>query len=83
MGGISGTAKDGADSIVLSGGYEDDVDYGDEIVYTGHGGRHPSNGQQMILPPPKPKAAIRRAKHLFVDGHDGPTLSMQNQSLLR
>lgn len=37
MGGISGTAEAGADSIVLSGGYEDDVDYGDEIVYTGHG----------------------------------------------
>jgi putative restriction endonuclease len=47
MGGISGTAEEGADSIVLSGGYEDDVDYGDEIVYTGHGGRHPNNGQQI------------------------------------
>jgi putative restriction endonuclease len=41
------TAEDGADSIVLSGGYGDDVDYGDEIVYTGHGGRHPNNGQQI------------------------------------
>lgn len=47
MGGISGTAEAGSDSIVLSGGYEDDVDYGDEIVYTGHGGRHPNNGQQI------------------------------------
>ena len=36
--GISGTAKDGADSIVLSGGYVDDKDYGDYIIYTGHGG---------------------------------------------
>ncbi|MFH8409024.1 YDG/SRA domain-containing protein [Streptomyces sp. NPDC018019] len=36
--GISGTAKDGVDSIVLSGGYVDDV-YGDtEIIYTGEGG---------------------------------------------
>lgn len=37
--GISGTEKEGADSIVLSGGYEDDEDNGDIIIYTGHGGR--------------------------------------------
>jgi putative restriction endonuclease len=48
MGGISGTAGEGADSIVLSGGYEDDIDYGDEIVYTGHGGRDPKSGQQIV-----------------------------------
>ena len=36
--GISGSATEGANSIVLSGGYEDDEDYGDLIVYTGHGG---------------------------------------------
>ena len=47
MGGISGTAQGGADSIVLSGGYEDDLDYGDEIVYTGHGGRDPKTGQHI------------------------------------
>ncbi|MFI9238823.1 YDG/SRA domain-containing protein [Streptomyces sp. NPDC053079] len=36
--GISGTARDGVDSIVLSGGYVDDV-YGEsEIIYTGEGG---------------------------------------------
>jgi putative restriction endonuclease len=29
--GISGAASEGADSIVLSGGYEDDEDYGSEI----------------------------------------------------
>lgn len=37
--GISGGAADGADSIVVSGGYEDDEDYGSIIVYTGHGGQ--------------------------------------------
>jgi putative restriction endonuclease len=47
MAGISGTAKEGADSIVLSGGYEDDLDYGDEIVYTGHGGRDTNTEQQV------------------------------------
>ncbi len=45
--GISGQAREGADSIVLSGGYEDDQDYGDEILYTGHGGRDPESGRQM------------------------------------
>jgi putative restriction endonuclease len=39
MGGISGNAREGADSIVLSGGYPDDRDYGEVIIYTGHGGR--------------------------------------------
>jgi len=35
----------GADSIVFSGGYEDDEHRGDEIIYTGHGGRDPNTGQ--------------------------------------
>ncbi|SAL84790.1 YDG/SRA domain protein [Caballeronia choica] len=37
--GISGSSKQGADSIVVSGGYQDDQDFGNEIIYTGHGGR--------------------------------------------
>lgn len=37
--GIHGTKREGADSIVVSGGYTDDVDLGDVILYTGHGGR--------------------------------------------
>lgn len=43
--GISGSQSEGADSIVVSGGYEDDQDYGDEIIYTGHGGRDASGKQ--------------------------------------
>jgi len=35
--GISG-GKDGAYSIIMSGGYADDDDKGDEIIYTGTGG---------------------------------------------
>ena len=45
--GISGAAEEGADSIVVSGGYEDDRDYGDTIVYTGHGGNDPQSGRQV------------------------------------
>ena len=45
--GISGTEREGADSIVLSGGYEDDEDLGEEVIYTGHGGRDAESGRQV------------------------------------
>lgn len=45
--GISGSQNEGADSIVVSGGYEDDEDYGDIIIYTGHGGRDQESGKQV------------------------------------
>jgi putative restriction endonuclease len=47
MAGISGSEREGADSIVLSGGYEDDEDLGEEIVYTGHGGRDSESSRQV------------------------------------
>ncbi|MEU7004743.1 YDG/SRA domain-containing protein [Nonomuraea sp. NPDC046570] len=47
--GICGTAeRGGAESIVVSGGYKDDEDYGDVIIYTGHGGRDPNTGVQVM-----------------------------------
>jgi putative restriction endonuclease len=33
--GIAGGESEGADSIIVSGGYEDDKDFGDVVVYTG------------------------------------------------
>ncbi|NRF37195.1 YDG/SRA domain-containing protein [Pedobacter foliorum] len=36
--GIDGNGEHGSASIVLNGGYEDDKDYGNLIIYTGHGG---------------------------------------------
>ncbi len=45
--GISGGGKEGADSIVLSGGYEDDQDEGNVIIYTGAGGRDENTGKQI------------------------------------
>ena len=45
--GIVGRADEGAESIVLSGGYVDDEDYGDEIIYTGHGGRDSDTKRQV------------------------------------
>lgn len=38
-GGIVGSRKRGAESIVVSGGYEDDEDDGEVLIYTGQGGR--------------------------------------------
>jgi putative restriction endonuclease len=45
--GIAGSAANGAESIVVSGGYEDDQDLGNEIIYTGQGGRDPNSGRQI------------------------------------
>jgi putative restriction endonuclease len=45
QGGICG-GRDGAESIVVSGGY-DDKDYGTELVYTGQGGRDANTGRQV------------------------------------
>ena len=36
-----------AESIVASGGYEDDEDHGDWMLYTGEGGRDPNRGKQV------------------------------------
>ena len=45
--GIVGRPEAGAESIVASGGYEDDEDLGDVIIYTGQGGRNSETGRQV------------------------------------
>jgi putative restriction endonuclease len=45
--GIDGNSNEGTSAIVLSGGYEDDKDEGDEIIYTGAGGNDPNSGKQI------------------------------------
>ncbi|CAB3979243.1 E3 ubiquitin- ligase UHRF1 [Paramuricea clavata] len=44
--GIHGRDNEGAFSIVLAGGYEDDKDHGDEFFYTGSGGRDLSGNKR-------------------------------------
>ncbi|XP_066597047.1 E3 ubiquitin-protein ligase UHRF1-like [Prorops nasuta] len=44
--GIHGRESDCAYSLVLSGGYEDDVDNGNEFLYTGSGGRDLSGNKR-------------------------------------
>lgn len=45
--GIDGNGIEGVAAIVVSGGYEDDLDLGDEIIYTGHGGNDPKTKKQI------------------------------------
>ena len=61
MAGIWG-AQEGAYSIVLSGGYEDDIDELDYILYTGQGGQDAPGGKQV-------------ADQLFTKGNLGLRLS--------
>jgi SAD/SRA domain len=46
QGGICGTGASGAESIVVNGAYADE-DSGDEILYTGAGGRDSDTGRQI------------------------------------
>ncbi len=62
--GISGSQEEGADSIAISGGYEDDVDLGDEVIYTGEGGQE--NGRHI-----KDQEFIRGNKALAVSEVQG------------
>jgi|694.fasta_scaffold08870_2 putative restriction endonuclease len=45
--GIAGNQATGATSVVVSGGYEDDEDFGDVIIYTGAGGNDPVTKTQI------------------------------------
>lgn len=64
MGGIWGKEAEGACSIVLSGGYEDDIDELDYIYYTGQGGQDVPGGKQI-------------EDQEFVKGNRGLQLSME------
>jgi E3 ubiquitin-protein ligase UHRF1 len=44
--GIAGQSNRGAQSVVLSGGYEDDQDEGEWFLYTGSGGRDLSGNKR-------------------------------------
>ncbi len=45
--GIDGNKDVGCCSIVLNGGYVDDLDLGNEIIYTGHGGNDTNTNKQI------------------------------------
>jgi putative restriction endonuclease len=66
MAGISYITDGPAESIVISGGYEDDEDFGDSIIYTGQGGQEA--GKQV-----KDQEVSRGNKALiFSEDHGSP-----------
>jgi putative restriction endonuclease len=66
MAGISYITNGPAESIVISGGYEDDEDFGDSIIYTGQGGQEA--GKQV-----KDQEVSRGNKALiFSEDHGNP-----------
>jgi hypothetical protein len=62
--GIVGSASTGAESIILSGGYVDDQDLGNEIIYTGHGGRDTATGRQLQIKS-LPARTRRLSRHVY------------------
>lgn len=70
MAGIWGRENEGACSIVMSGGYEDDIDNMDCISYTGHGGQDSPGGKQV-------------RDQQFVRGNKALQISFENNLPLR
>ncbi|WSA18127.1 caspase family protein [Streptosporangium subroseum] len=66
--GICGTAeRGGAESIVVSGGYRDDRDYGNVIIYTGHGGRDSNTGRQVRDQSPRDSGNAALIKNIMTE----------------
>lgn len=67
------TAKESANgepiatSIIVSGGYEDDEDSGDILIYTGHGGQDKFNRQCQHQKPECGNLALERSMHYGIE----------------
>lgn len=70
MHGIWGRQKEGACSIVMSGGYEDDIDELDYVLYTGHGGQDVPGGKQI-------------KDQEFIEGNQALKLNFENNLPIR
>ncbi|KAL3506253.1 hypothetical protein ACH5RR_031635 [Cinchona calisaya] len=56
-----------ATSVVVSGGYEDDEDTGEEIIYTGHGGQDKNNRQCMNQKLERGNLGLERSMHYGIE----------------
>ncbi|XP_050216727.1 histone-lysine N-methyltransferase family member SUVH9-like [Mercurialis annua] len=56
-----------ATSVIVSGGYEDDEDSGDVVVYTGHGGQDKFSKQCMHQKLQGGNLALERSKHYGIE----------------
>ena len=70
MAGIWGRESEGACSIVLSGGYEDDIDDLNYILYTGQGGQDRPGGNQVADQGPAAlfRGTLRAFRRTWVSG---------------
>jgi hypothetical protein len=69
--GIDGNGTDGSAAIVISDGFIDDYDNGDEILYTGEGGNDSRTGRQY------------KDQSIFSAGNAGLILSMKKKLPVR
>lgn len=92
--GIAGRAGEGATSVVLSGGYVDDEDRGDTIIYTGAGGRDPKTGRQVgdqtltrtnlaLATSARRGLPVRVVRGAHPDVHDAPEAGYRYDGLYR
>ena len=92
--GICGRADEGAESVVLNGGYVDDEDFGDVVIYTGAGGNDRSSGRQVadqtltrtnraLVENLRTGLPVRVIRGSHADVHDGPAAGYRYDGLYR
>ncbi|MEM0964373.1 MAG: YDG/SRA domain-containing protein [Bacteroidota bacterium] len=92
--GICGRAQEGAESIVLNGGYVDDEDLGDVIIYTGAGGNDRQTKRQVadqtlsrtnlaLVTSLRLGLPVRVIRGSHRDVHDGPEAGYRYDGLHR
>ncbi|CAJ1932903.1 unnamed protein product [Sphenostylis stenocarpa] len=64
---LSSNGEPIATSVIVSGGYEDDVDEGDVITYTGHGGQDKNSRQVFHQKLEGGNLAMERSKHYGIE----------------
>ena len=84
MAGIHGRESEGSYSIVLSGGYEDDEDNGDEFTYSGSGGRDLSGNKRTAKQSYDQKLThMNRYRHTHNEGGQGQDVRASDASSSR
>lgn len=92
--GICGRADEGAESVVLNGGYVDDEDWGDVVIYTGAGGNDRQTGRQVadqtltrtnraLVENLRRGLPVRVIRGSHADVRDGPALGYRYDGLYR
>ena len=92
--GICGRAGEGAESIVLNGGYVDDEDFGSTLLYPGAGGNDPRTKRQVrdqtlsrtnlaLVASLRRGIPVRVIRGSHPDVHDGPASGYRYDGLYR